>query len=132
MRATTSSRCRGETQALPTVPAERNLLAKRLGYADSATFDADYARRTERVHDHFQRLFYGEAGQRKPPTDMWRELLGNADSEAAHVSLVQALEAEGFREPEGHLLVCACGQRHELRPGGPEIAGPCSSLSREG
>jgi glutamate-ammonia-ligase adenylyltransferase len=89
-----------QTQALPTDPAERNLLAKRLGYPDSAAFDADYTRRTERVHGHFQRLFYGEAGQRKPSTDMWRELLGNADSEAASVSLVQALEAEGFREPE--------------------------------
>jgi len=89
-----------QTQSLPTDPIERALLARRLGYAGAEEFDADYARRTQRVHDHFQRLFYGGSGPRPGAADMWRELLANADSEAARVSLLQALDAEGFREPD--------------------------------
>jgi glutamate-ammonia-ligase adenylyltransferase len=89
-----------QTQSLPTDPIERNLLARRLGYVDSTAFDEDYRRRTGRVHEHFERLFYGERGHVGGPADMWRELLDNVDSEAAKVSLLQALEAEGFRDSE--------------------------------
>jgi glutamate-ammonia-ligase adenylyltransferase len=90
-----------QTQSLPVEPNERRLLARRLGYHDTAEFDADYQRRTERVHAHFERLFYGSRQKEDlSGADIWRSLLTNIETPQARTALLYAFEAEGFHDPE--------------------------------
>ncbi|MCC6728801.1 MAG: hypothetical protein IT208_05630 [Chthonomonadales bacterium] len=89
-----------QTQALPTRSDERRLLARRLGYPDVVTFDADYRRRTHRVRELFERLF--RPGEAPPPRgpDRLADLLTAIDSPSAREALVADLRDRGFRDPD--------------------------------
>jgi glutamate-ammonia-ligase adenylyltransferase len=99
-----------QTQSLPADPAERRLLARRLGYneqdsrpranADAAAFDADYSRRTGRVRGHCERLFYGARREEAEPSDIWRDLLMNVEMPQARAVILANLREAGFHDPE--------------------------------
>jgi len=114
-----------QTQSLPTALAERRLLARRLGYPDAEAFDADYARRTQRVHDHFERLFYGAHHGDEAHADIWRDLLENVESPQARAAIVARLREAGFHEPErgyAHLKTAVFGGDYGLaRPEAREL-----------
>jgi glutamate-ammonia-ligase adenylyltransferase len=88
-----------QTQSLPTKPAERRLLGRRLGFPDAEAFNSEFERRTRRVRAHCERLFYG-SGRDPESADQWSGLLANSTTEAGQRAVELALEAEGFPEPD--------------------------------
>lgn len=88
-----------QTQSLPLEPRERRLLARRLGYINTDAFDSDYKRRTERVHQHCQSLFYGVKRLGNNPQSL-NELLTNLDEPVALDAVVKFLKHAGFRDIE--------------------------------
>ena len=62
---------------------------------------APYARRTQRVHAHFESIFYGERDpQADGRADPWRDVLSAVESPEAHAAIVTRLREAGFGEPE--------------------------------
>lgn len=90
-----------QTQTLPVDPAERRLLARRLGFHSAEEFDAEYTRRTRRVRRHFENLFLGDAPRERRTTEgTWAELLVSVDSPESHAAILRRLHEAGFIEPE--------------------------------
>jgi glutamate-ammonia-ligase adenylyltransferase len=98
-----------QTQTLPPPEqkAERARIARRMGYLDRETFEADLQRRRKRVHAHLQRLFYREAeGEltsrgRAAGSGYWSELndlLDTLETPAAQDRLKSLLTGAGFRD----------------------------------
>lgn len=90
-----------QTQLLPAQPTERHLLARRLGYANEAEFDADYTKRTTRVRTHFDALFRSEhAAAAHGIDDPIHTYLLNVEEPGAHAAIVEYVERLGFAEPD--------------------------------
>jgi len=90
-----------QTQTLPTDPAERRLLARRLGFNSAEEFDAEYTHRTRRVREHFENLFLGNARREsRSAEDSWVELLVHVDSPGSRAAILQQLREAGFVAPE--------------------------------
>lgn len=90
-----------QTQAIPTDPEERRLLARRMGYLDRESFDHDYRRRTHRVREHFESLFYGSRHEKSvTEADQWRSLLMNVETLEAREVILSRLASAGFQEPK--------------------------------
>jgi glutamate-ammonia-ligase adenylyltransferase len=93
-----------QTQTMP--PAghpERERLARRMGFPDGLSFEAELRERRERVRGHLQTLFYGASPVRAASAsrDEWgraAELLDNLDTPAAHDRLAEMLRAARFRD----------------------------------
>ncbi|MDQ2800073.1 MAG: hypothetical protein M3Y13_10560, partial [Armatimonadota bacterium] len=86
---------------IPREPGELRRFGRRLGYPDGASFLADYRRHTERVHQLFTQLFYGEAAML--PTDQAEPLadwIMAPDDPTAQAALLAALAARGFGNVE--------------------------------
>jgi glutamate-ammonia-ligase adenylyltransferase len=89
-----------QTQAIPTDPEERRLLARRMGYLDRESFDHDYRRRTHRVRAHFESLFYGSRHEKsEAEADTWHSLLMNVETPEAKAVIMNRLTLAGFHEP---------------------------------
>jgi glutamate-ammonia-ligase adenylyltransferase len=88
-----------QTQAIPTDPEERRLLARRMGYRDRERFDLDYRRRTHRVRSHFESLFYGARLDKSgAEADNWRSLLMNVETPEAREIILNRLSSSGFQD----------------------------------
>ncbi len=90
-----------QTQTMPTDPAERRLLARRMGFPDAESFNAEYRRRTARVREHLEEIFYG--GRQEPETgdaQEWRTLLESSETAEAAEQIEARLAALGFRESD--------------------------------
>lgn len=100
---------------LPDDPAERGRLARRLGFADAAAFDARYAEVTETARAFCLRVLGGEEQASDPAEHDWMPLLGSADDPAVRARLRERLAERGFADPEravGLLLIPAVGTQH--------------------
>ena len=90
-----------QTQTMPVDPPERRLLARRMGFPDAQSFDAEYDRRTARVRSYLDEIFYG--GREEPESgegEEWRTLLESADTPEAAEQIESKLALGGFREPD--------------------------------
>ena len=93
-----------QTHLVPDVPADRARLARALGFADEAAFEADLRRRTERVSARFASLLPSEA----PPASRWAAAIAVIDgldqgagavaTQADREALRQALVRAGLSE----------------------------------
>jgi glutamate-ammonia-ligase adenylyltransferase len=96
-----------QTQTLPPIDdtAERGRLARRMGYRDRETFEADLSRRRDRVHAQLESLFYATAS---PPAlistrapALWSdlpELLDSLELPRVQEKLRARLHAAGFTD----------------------------------
>lgn len=104
---------------LPDDVAERERLARRMGFPEVAAFDAHYAAITGRVRALSIRLMGGDARDRSG--DDWSALLAAADDPAVRQRLLDMLRARNFADPAralGLLLIPAVGtQQGESTPG---------------
>ncbi len=96
-----------QTQTLPP-PAdalERGRLARRMGYADRETFEADLIRRRDRVHWHLETRFYGVVAPPRPldppensPWSDLPELLDSLELPQVQAVLKTRLRDAGFTD----------------------------------
>lgn len=121
-----------QTQRLPQDLAEREHLARRLGYASVQEFDQDYLRRTERVRGHLRRWFAPSQPAPLESRELFRSLLADIETEGGAQRLRLALEGEGFADPEraaATLIGMIVGDRYggiapEAREATLDLAGP--------
>ncbi len=84
---------------IPVEPGELRRFGRRLDYPDGARFLADYRWHTGRVHELFERLFYGEAPAEAPaPNAPLTEWALAFDDPAAQDALREALAGHGFAD----------------------------------
>jgi glutamate-ammonia-ligase adenylyltransferase len=84
---------------LPNDTGALRKFGRRLGYPNGVAFRRDYDQRTARVHQLFQRLFYGEAEM---------NLISESEP-VGGMSLLEILNAEGFADPDAALALVERG-----------------------
>ncbi len=106
-----------QTQALPTEPAEIELLAHRLGFLDGPSFESEYARRTARNHMHFAAIFLENRAPIRQEPEIARRLVQGLEAGADAVGLEALLAETGIVDPASalrHLRDAAVGGNYGL------------------
>lgn len=92
-----------QTQALPTEPAEVDLLAHRLGFADGPTFEREYSRRAQRNHAHYAAIFLGDREPIGHEPEIARRLVQGLEAGADAGELEALLSEAGIVDPASAL-----------------------------
>lgn len=90
-----------QTQSLPPRGRERDLLARRLGFADSNAFHAEYDRvcaEVRSIHEHILGIEPNDTSTY--PDVSWTGLLAAPEDSRSMAELEEQLRAEGFHDPE--------------------------------
>jgi len=84
-----------QTQALPTDPAERALVAASMGFAEESTFAAELSRHRAAVSRHFEAIFGEEDVHEHPLAELWHippEDVAAAEQKLSSMGYAQAPE----------------------------------------
>ena len=108
-----------QTQALPTNPAERALLAESMGYSDVSAFLATLARHRTAVSLHFDAIFAEAAADGHPLSGLWQDQAADGKDAGDGSDAVEKLADLGFaqaQELHRRLALFRNGSRYRQMP----------------
>jgi glutamate-ammonia-ligase adenylyltransferase len=94
-----------QTQKLPDVPRQLELLARRLGFENANQFRETYDQVRTQVREIFLKVFYGQASDRvmAQQESTMRDLLSTIENPKAQQMVLTHLQEMGFRAPSAAL-----------------------------